>query len=260
MTEKDRRKFLKAAGVTLAGAVGVLTGISAGGNITRAEIIQRLGAIRERRTSVLRPNPPKTAAAEPPKGTTRKELVERLQKLAESKSPMDLNPGAMCYVMVPPKEEKKPCPKCGLTMKVGEKEELLNKYDVPLNRLQSLGLNAKLILPEHCPDCGLGLAGCGQSQFWEEKYEKLKDMSEEERKAEYDRSKKESDARRFLLEIKYPDHPTPVRVALNHYTDLEYMVLFLQGKDRIVWGNDGETAIKDKIDRLRELFGIPEQE
>lgn len=267
--ENDRREFLKAAGASLAGAVGVLAGVSAGGNITRAEVVQRIGAIRggEPRPGRIRR---RMASAALPKNTTHKELAERLKKLAESEAPTDLNPLAMCYVMFPIKREE-PCPDCGRMMKIGEKDEVLSGYHVPLKRLQNLGLDVKLILPKHCPACGFGLEDCGQTG--EEEARIMDGLVEIERNpehlfsdewkavldrlnAESDRLKKESKLRRLQLEIKYSDHPVPVRVALDDYSDLEHMVLFLQGKDR--YGHHGEYAMKDEIGRLRELFGIQE--
>jgi len=37
------------------------------------------------------------------------------------------------------------------------------------------------------------------------------------------------------------------------------MKLFLQGKDRYSAGQSGEQPLKDKVDQLRELFGIGEE-
>ena len=235
MTDNDRRHFLKTAGVTLAGAVGALTGISAGAEekiLTREEMIRRIGDIVRGGGPLPLPNPPRAAVAASPKGTTRKELVERLQKLAESKPPTDLDPGAMCYDMISPEKVEKPCPDCGRTMTVGEMEEFLSKYNVPLKRLQSQSLDAKLIFPEHCPTCGFGLESLGMAKW----------------------SKNEWEKRRLQLEIKYPDHPTPVRAVLDGAYELEIMVLFLQGSDR--WGNGVERAMKDEVDRLKKLFGL----
>ncbi len=76
MTENERRKFLKAAGASLAGAMGAgMLGCTPGG--TPAD------------TTEIR-NP------------TREKLVERLKKLAESRLPSGLSPGAMCYQVAIP--------------------------------------------------------------------------------------------------------------------------------------------------------------
>ena len=114
------------------------------------------------------------------------------------------------------------------------KDKILNAYNVPLKRIQDQGVNAKLIIPEHCPECGFGLK-----------------------------------AAPFQLEIKYPDSPEPVRIELKHpgkfgriigeKNDLELMALFLQGKDRYESGQGSETALKVKVERLRELFGVAEK-
>ena len=201
MTEIERREFLreslKSTGVALAG-VGVLTGTSCN------------------RQSEIR-NP------------TRAELIKRLEKLAESK-PLDPSMGgASCYMRIYPPREKKSCPACERTMTIGEKDEILREYNVPLKRIQDQKIDAKLIVPEHCATCGFGL--------------------------------KEA---KFQLEITYPDHPDPVRIELDSAFDLELMVLFLHGKERYKevykFGGEHEGPLKYKVDRLRELFGVKEEQ
>ena len=192
MTETERRKFLKLVGVSLAGAAGMsILGCKPG--YTQVEL----------------QNP------------TRKALAERLKTLAESDPPTDLQMGACCYDMIGRYYERKPCPDCGEMMDVGQMDEILLAYNVPVKRIQDLDLDATLILPEHCPACGLGLK-----------------------------------EKKFLLEIKYPDDPDFVRVELDSAHDLELMALFLQGKDRWTDEQEGEYALKDKVERLRELFGV----
>ena len=204
MTETDRREFLKSTGAAIAGAtgIGVLTSTSCDRQIR---------------------NP------------TRAELIKRLQKLAESKPTSELMHGASCYFTLPRIEKTVPCPDCGQTMTVGEKDEILRKYNVPLKRLQDMKVDAKLIIPEHCSACGFGLI-----------------------------------EGKILVEIRYPDHPVPIRVepgkpnfksdfVLSRATELELMALFLQGKDRYSLGQQGDKALKDKVDRLRELFGVEDQ-
>ena len=213
MTETERREFLKAAGASLAGVVGM---------------------------SVLGCNPGTTEIRDP----TREELVKRLEKLAQSKPPKNLSIGAMCYKMAPPIFVQMPCPDCERTMQVGEKDEILREYNVPLKRIQDQGVDAKLILPEHCPTCGFGLGLCGLT--WEQKSELLSSGGWKQNC--------------FHLEIRYSDHPSPVRVELtNGAYDLELMALFLQGKDRYNDGQDRETALKDQLERLKELFGVKDQ-
>jgi hypothetical protein len=118
-------------------------------------------------------------------------------------------PGAMCYVPAPrkstsPVETKVlcykpadlsakrtiPCPECERTMTVGEMDEILREYNVPLKRIQDQGIDAKLIIPEHCEHCGFG----------------LKEV-------------------KFQLEIKYTDRPEPIRIELDNASDLENMAL-----------------------------------
>ena len=199
MTEKTiRRKFLKTALAAMAGAggVGVLTNASCN------------------RQSEIR-NP------------TRAELVKRLEKLAESEPSDSSMSGAMCYITVPRPSKKKPCPACEQTMTIGEKDEILREYNVPLKRIQNQKVDATLIIPEHCATCGFGL--------------------------------KEA---KFQLEITYRDHPDSVQVELDSAFDLELMVLFLHGKERYKevykFGGEHEGPLKYKVDRLRELFGVKE--
>jgi len=202
MTEIERREFLKSTGAALAGVAGV-------GVLTSA------GCVRKHVGAEIQ-NP------------TRTELANRLQQLGESKPPSNLK-GAMCYAMLLPVTEKQPCPACGRTMVVGRKDEILHKYNIPLKRIQDREVDAKLIIPEHCPECGFGLQ--------EEK---------------------------FHLEIKYPDQRDAVRVKLDDAFDLELMALFLQGADRfdkgrfMRWSGGHEQPLKDKVERLRELFGVNE--
>ena len=108
-------------------------------------------------------------------------------------------------------------------MKVGKMDEILSAYNVPLKRIRELGLDAKLIYPKHCSNCGSGLQ-----------------------------------KKKFLVEIRYPDDPDFVRVELDEAHDLELMSLFLHEKDRWKAKFGEEYALKDKVDRLRELFGVEE--
>lgn len=212
MTENQRRKFLK-----LVGAAGI--GMALPGVCSGAE----------------------EPAAEVPK-CTRKELTERLKKLALSEMPKNLSSGAMCYAMIPPRVEMKPCPECERTMQVGEMKEILDEYNVPLKSIQDLGVDAKLVLPEHCPTCGYGLLNCGRS--WEE------------RRGE---TAEQWNARKIHLEIKYPDVADPIRVELDSEFDLQIMAAFLEGKTRYDTGQAGEIALKERLNRLCELFGVTER-
>jgi len=161
----------------------------------------------------------------------RAELADRLKKLAASKAPKDLSPGAMCYSPAFSRDEKSTCPECQHEMQVGEMDKILKAYNIPLKRIQDHGVDAMLILPEHCPACGFGL-----------------------------------ETGKILVEIRYPDHPVPIRVEpekpfssgsfISRASELEIMALFLQGRDRYPLEQGREQALKDKVDRLRELFGI----
>ena len=212
MTENERREFLKVALAAMAAATGV-AGCERSENIApTCYLVAPRIPLPDNEEQTLK----------------RAELVERLQQLAASEPP-ELLMGASCYRPAIHRKVEKPCQTCERTMIVGEKDEILQKYNVPLKRIQDQGVNAKLIIPKHCPECGFGLK--------EEK---------------------------FQLEIKYPDQPKPVQVELDDAYDLEMMALFLQGKDRYdkqawIGGGGEEQPLKDKVGRLEELFGIKEK-
>jgi len=195
MTEHERREFLKKAGATLAGVagVGVLSSVSCN-----------------------RQSP------------TRADLVKRLEKLAKSKPKNETMGGASCYVGFPVRKETVPCSKCEQTRTVGEKDEILREYNVPLKRIQNRGVKATLIVPTHCSECGFG----------------LNEMP-------------------FQLTIKYPDQQESVQVELKSAHDIELMALFLEGKERCKevskYGGEFEYPLKHKHDRLVELFGVTEK-
>ena len=100
---------------------------------------------------------------------------------------------------------------------------ILEAYKKKFAKIQEQGLDADLIVPEHCPRCGYGLR-----------------------------------ENNFFLEIKYKDRSCSERIELENAFDLELMALFLQGKDRYADDDDEEYPIKDKVDRLRKLFGVEE--
>ena len=152
---------------------------------------------------------------------TRQALANRLRKLARSKPPTRLV-CATCYVMAPRHDIKEPCPECRETMILGEKDKVLSAYHVALKRIQDMGLDTTLTVPVHCPTCGRGL-----------------------------------NEKKFLLEIRYPDDPRPVRVELDEAQDLELMAVFLRGEDRY-HARQCDLPLKDKVERLRELFGVQE--
>ena len=115
-------------------------------------------------------------------------------------------------------------PRCFDSLPMPENLSILKAYKKAFNKVKKQGINAKLIIPEYCPRCGLGLH-----------------------------------ERKFLLEINYPGQNETVQVVLEDAFDLELMVLFLQRKDRFVGEQDQEHSIKNAIDRLKEIFGIKEE-
>ena len=250
MTDPKRREFLKASLAALAAGVAGChqqpIAPSAMCYTPPIRDVNAAGQVSEHpeQTGCLEP----LAKSEPPRelshaATTteeqtlkRAELVERLQQLAESTPPQNLSPGAMCYRPAGRRMEERPCPECERTMRVGEKDEILRAFTVPLRRIRDQGVDATLLVPEHCSTCGFGLK-----------------------------------SNRFQLEIRYPDYPDVVRVELNSLdafemrfpalrtiNDLELIVLFLEGRDRFRARQGREIAIRDRVDRLRELFGIAE--
>ena len=100
---------------------------------------------------------------------------------------------------------------------------IIEFYRKNLGKVREQGLDADLIVPEHCPRCGHGLR-----------------------------------ENKFFLEIKYKDQSHAEQIELDNTFDLSLMALFLQGKDRYVGNQDQEHPIKKKVDRLRKLFGVEE--
>ena len=236
MTETERRKFLKLVGASLAGAAGMgILGCTP----------ENTRGVADVPVSDNAESPIADAVDDAPSAQTvsRKALVERLKALDESEAPSDLSPGAHCYKPAGIFYEKKPCQDCGEIMDEGRMNEILLAYNVPLKRIQNLGVDATLILPEHCPTCGFGLNACGLD--WKQESELRKLPEEWQRK-------------KFHLKIKYPDDPDFVRVELDEAHDLELMALFLQGKDRWEGKQGDEYALKDKVDQLKKLFGVKE--
>ena len=159
---------------------------------------------------------------------TRAELIERLKKLAESEPPNrdELARGAMCYYPA----EIEYCPVCrhwwtGSKLGANKINEIVDQYNDFIMRLQQLGLDVTLTVAEFCSECGNVVAG-----------------------------------KTFLLEIKYPDQPDPVRFELDNIEDLQLMERFLQGQDRYVSkrDRDREYPLKYRIGRIASLFGVKE--
>ncbi|MCL2710057.1 MAG: twin-arginine translocation signal domain-containing protein [Planctomycetaceae bacterium] len=99
--------------------------------------------------------------------------------------------GAACYSrMGPPRRVQTICTVCKRTTWEGEKDKIFRSYNIPLKRIQDQGINAKLIMPEHCAECGFGLQGG-----------------------------------KFQVELKYPDRATPVRIKLEFASDLEAIAI-----------------------------------
>ena len=154
---------------------------------------------------------------------TRTELTERLKKLAESEPPRNLAPGACCYYPACPTT----CPKCGNRRYYGQQvdiDEIVANYRGRVAGLREMGLDATLIVPELCPQCGNALNG-----------------------------------KKYLLEINYPDLSESARVELKPARDLKLIALFLRGENRYNAGQSGEVPLKNRIERLRELFGIKKE-
>jgi rRNA maturation protein Nop10 len=113
------------------------------------------------------------------------------------------------------------CPDCGQETYYHGKSYWVDIHKKRVAILKDLGLDVTLVIPETCSECGELL-----------------------------------DGKKFQLEIKYPDHSDLVQVELNDFQDLRLMEQFLQGSDRYDAGQIGERPLKDKVDRLRELFGV----
>ncbi len=219
MTENERRKFLKAAGASLAGAMGMsVVGCQPNGAAPDTADVPAATP-----KEIVSP-PTVEKIAVDPNAVKRAELVKRLKKLALSEPavPEASKPEihAMCYfpIYVPPPEQY-PCPACGKTMIAGQIDPILSQYDVPVKRVRDLGLDMELIRPEHCATCGDGLRNG-----------------------------------KYRVEIRYPDDPTVVQADLRDVHDLERMALFMQGEEL-----EGDIPLKYRIERLRYLFGLKEK-
>jgi len=110
-------------------------------------------------------------------------------------------------------------------------DKIINRYRrrIPFERLREWNLDATLIIPDLCPQCGSPL---GETSF--------------------------------VLEIQYPALDAPVRLALGCPTDLDMIRFLLGGKGfnyrlfRALWddrlmeffGVTDEAALKDAVNRL----------
>ena len=121
---------------------------------------------------------------------------------------------AMCYIPADMSERSFLCSSCKQMMVVGEKDEILRKYNVPL-RIQDQGVDAKLIVPKHCPECGFGLQ-----------------------------------EGKFYVEIEYPHQPTPVRIELKTAFDLELVAFFFKERIAMSEGRIGNTLSQTRLTDL----------
>ena len=101
---------------------------------------------------------------------------------------------------------------------------ILKVYQKAFKKIQEQGLDADLIVPEHCSRCGTGLK-----------------------------------TKKFILAIKYLDQPEPVQITLNAAFDLTLIARFLRTEDRVTDGQSDEAPLANEIKRLRKLFGVSEE-
>jgi ribosomal protein S27AE len=161
-------------------------------------------------------------------GLDRQDLDKKLQALEKAPAPTQLAPGAMCYAPPPPRQQTSyTCPKCGEKTiyansdngfwKVGDVDALRRT----VKAIQAKGLDVSLDESAFCQKCG-----------------------------------KDSKAKEFALEVKWPGQEKSHRATLQGTTDLQILLEFLDGKDKHDAGPGGEKPMKDYLPRLRKLLGV----
>jgi hypothetical protein len=164
-------------------------------------------------------------------GLTREEISERLQKLKESNDPSELKMGAMCYAPRPlPERVEYVCPLCGQkTLYAASGGDDVARIEYTIASLpqcrglakQVKGLTIQLDEKEFCRKCA-----------------------------------PKSSTPHLWLVVKYPGEKKDYRARDVTVDDLRLINEFLEGKDRHKTSNDGESAMKSHLSRLRTLLGI----
>jgi hypothetical protein len=183
-------------------------------------------------TSQLVPakEPPSLAPSTP--SMSRQEIRRRLGELAKSPPPKDLKMGAMCYEMsAPPDRINYICPKCSSkTLYASVKPDRVGSpnyvdSDIPECRRMAKtikGLTVELDESEFCKKCS-----------------------------------PEVTTPALKLIVKYPGKDGAIVTRGVSSQDLTLLREFLAGKDRHAGDTGVETPLKNYLQRLEQLLGIP---
>jgi hypothetical protein len=168
----------------------------------------------------------------PASKVTKAEISARLRKLAAAPDPSNLKMGAMCYkVAMPPRRAEYVCPRCGTRTLYADSSakktldpEFVKKDIVECRRradlIKGLGLAVSLDESEFCSKCRPSINNP-----------------------------------ELILVVHYGGKDGDWKVRRISANDMKLLEEFLEGKDRHTENNDGQTAMKSHIERLRELLG-----
>lgn len=160
---------------------------------------------------------------------SKKDISQRLLNLSKKPAPKKLSVGAMCYkVAVTPLRAEYICPVCGeKTLYADYKDtDIVNRIPTYRNMIKNIkGLDIKLDESEFCKKC-----------------------------------RPEMSSPQICLIIRYNEGAKIHRVCNINDNDIRLITEFTEGKDIHKSGNDGESPLKDYLERLQQLLGttLPE--
>jgi len=171
-------------------------------------------------------------APAPASKVTKADITAKLRKLAAATDPANLKMGAMCYkVAMPPRRAEYVCPRCGTRTLYADSStkrtidpDFVQKGIVECRRradlIKGLGLSVSLDESEFCSKCRPSVNNP-----------------------------------ELILVVHYGGKDGDWKVRRISTNDMKLLEEFLEGKDRHTADNDGQTAMKSYIERLRELLG-----
>lgn len=168
----------------------------------------------------------------------REQIAARLAELASRDAPTDLRMGAMCYDMAaPPATVDFVCPVCGGKTNyprdaTGERRDQERQW-------------GRIMFVE------LELPACRRIvQAIDKPWIRLDE-------SEFCRTCRPAvENPQLVLEVEVPGTEAPHRTRGVGSLDLAVLRDFLAGSDRVRGSNDGETPLKDHLDRLEDLLGV----
>lgn len=166
---------------------------------------------------------------------SRKEITERLKKLAQSPPPKDLKMGAMCYAIVGPSDRVDyVCPNCGekTLYSIDNKERSASTYliqfELPECRRMAKeikGITVEFDEHEFCRKCSPG----------------VKEPA-------------------MILKVRYSGRTDAAVTRGITRNDLKLINEFLYGTDRHTGEQGRETPLNQYMTRLQQLLGVPGEE